>query len=96
LFFGTGPRQEVVDAAVGMTVDDFGDDVGEVGERIDTGEFASLDQRGDDRPMLAAAVRAGEERVLAVQRDGSDGALDHVGVDRDTALVEKAGQIIPA
>ena len=38
-----GPRQEFVDAAVGMATDDPGDDVGEVGERIDAGELAGFD-----------------------------------------------------
>ena len=87
---GVGPGQEVVDLAVGMAVDDPGDDVGDVGLRIDDVEFAGLDQRGDDRPVLAAAVGAGEERVLAIEGDGADGPLDDVGVDLDAAIVEEA------
>ena len=34
---GVGPGQELVDAAVGMAVDDLGDDVGEIGVRVDVG-----------------------------------------------------------
>ena len=82
--------------AVGMAVDDPGDDVGEVGLRIDAVELAGLDQRGDDRPVLAAAVGAGEESVLAVEGDGADGAFDDVGVDLDAAVVEEAGEAFPA
>jgi hypothetical protein len=78
-----------------MTVDDLCDDVGEVGVRFDAHEFAGLDQRGDDGPMLAAAVGAREERVFAVQRDRPDCAFDDVGVDLDTAVVEEAGQALP-
>jgi hypothetical protein len=52
-----------------MAVDDPGDDVGEVGLRIDATELAGLDQRGDDRPVLATAVGAGEECILPVQRN---------------------------
>ena len=37
-----GPRQELVDLALGMAVDDAGDDVGEVGLRVDGVELASL------------------------------------------------------
>ena len=85
-----GPGQQLVDPAVGMAVDDLGDDVGEIGLRIDAAEFAGLDQRGDDGPVLAAAVGAGEQRVLAVERDRSDAALDDVGVDLDAAVVEEA------
>ena len=44
-----GPGQKIVYLAVGMTVDDLGDDV-------DGTELAGLDQRGDDGPVLAAAV----------------------------------------
>ena len=93
---GIGPWQQIVDLAVGMAVDDLGDDVGEVGVRFDAEELAGLDQRGDDGPMLAAAVGAGEECVLAVQRDRPDRAFDDVGVDLDAAVVEEAGEPLPA
>ena len=56
---GIGPRQQVVDLAVGMVIDDLGDDVGEVGRWIDGVELTGFDQRGDDSPVLAAAVRTG-------------------------------------
>ena len=69
---GIGPGQELVDAAVGVAVDDAGDDVGEVGVRLDADELAGLDQRGDDRPVLGAAVGAGEERILAVEGERAD------------------------
>ena len=39
-----------------MALDDAGDDVGEVGVRLDADELAGFDQRSDHRPMLAAAV----------------------------------------
>ena len=79
-----------------MAVDDAGDDVGEVGLRIDAVELAGLDQRGDDGPVLAAAVGAGEEGILAVQRERPDGAFDDVVVDLDAAVVEEAGEALPA
>ena len=46
--------------------------------------------------MLAAAVGAGEERVLAVQGDRADRSFDDVAVDLDAAIVEEAGQPFPA
>ena len=88
--------QQIVDLAVRVTVDDLCDDVGEVDVRFDAREFAGLDQRGDDGPMLAAAVRASEECVFSVQSDRPDRAFDDVGVDLDTAVVEEAGQALPA
>lgn len=46
--------------------------------------------------MLTAAVGVGEERILSVQRNGADGALHHVGVDFDTAIIEEAREALPA
>ena len=53
---GIGPRQQVVDLAIEMAVDDPGDDVGEIGVRLGPAELAGFDERGDDRPVLAAAA----------------------------------------
>ena len=79
-----------------MPVDDLADHIGHVGGWIDAVEFTSLDQRSDDRPMLAAAVGTGEECILPVQRDWADAALHHIGIDLDAAVVEEAGETIPA
>lgn len=65
---GIGPRQEIVDAAVRVAIDDSGDDVGKIGLRFDAEKLAGLDQRGDDGPVLAATIGAGEESVLPVGR----------------------------
>ncbi len=63
--------------------------------RVHGVELAGLDQRGDDRPVGAALVAAGEERVLPVERDRPDAALDRVGVDLDAAVVEEAAKALP-
>ena len=78
-----------------MAVDDLGEHVGEIDERIDTAELAAFDERGDDRPVFSAAVGAGEERILAIKGDGSDRTLDRVGVDLNSAVVEEAGEALP-
>jgi hypothetical protein len=52
-----GPRQKLVEAAIGMAVDDLRDGFGKVGVGIDFGELAGLDQRGDHSPMLGPSVR---------------------------------------
>jgi hypothetical protein len=79
-----------------MAVDDAGDDIGEVGLRIDAAEFAGLDQRGDDRPVLGAAVGPGEERIFAIEGDGADRPFDDVGVDLDASVLEEAGEPLPS
>ncbi len=52
-------RQKLVDLAVEMAIDDLCECVREIGLRIDAAEFAGLYERGDDRPMFAAAIGAG-------------------------------------
>ena len=79
-----------------MAVDDFGEHVREVSFRIDAVELAGLDQRSDDSPMLGSAVRAGEKRIFPIERNGTDRALDDVGVDLYASVVDEARQAIPA
>ena len=55
-----GPCQAIVDLAVGVAVDDPGEQVGEVAERLDSIQFADFDQGGDDGSVLCAAVRSSE------------------------------------
>ena len=78
-----------------MIVDDFGDDVGEVGVRLDGVELAGFDQRRDDRPVLGPAVGSGEQSVLPIKGDRSDGPLDGIGVDLNTTVVEEQAQPLP-
>ena len=78
-----------------MAVDDLGDDVGEIGRRIDGVELTGFDQRGDDGPVLAAAVGTGEERILAVQRNRSDRSFDDVAIDLNAAVIEGSGLVLP-
>jgi hypothetical protein len=79
-----------------MAARDAREDVGEIGLRVNAVQLTSLDQRSEDGPMLAAAIRSGEERVLAIEGDRPDGALDDVGVDLDPAVIEEANKAIPA
>ena len=51
-----------------MAVDDLRENVCHVCLGIDAIDFAGFDERRDDRPVLAAAVRAGEERIFATTR----------------------------
>src|SRR6185436_17983229 len=79
-----------------MTCDDLCEHVAQIGLRIDAVHFASFDERGNDRPMLAATVGASEEMVLAAERDRTDRTLDDIGVDVDAAVIKEAGKTIPA
>lgn len=57
---------------------------------------SGLDQRGDDGPVLGAAIRSGEGGVLAGERERGDGTLDDVGVDLDAAVIDEQAQARPA
>src|SRR5262245_1065786 len=79
-----------------MTRDDPDEHVAQVSLRVDPVHLAGFDERGDDRPMLAAAVGAGEEMIFAPERDRPDCAFDDIGVDLDAAVVEEASKAVPA
>ena len=64
-----GPGHEVADGIGVMTSGEARERVGQPGRRIDAVEFAALDERGDDGPVVAAFVGAGEQGVFAVQRE---------------------------
>ena len=66
------PWHEFVDLAVEMAIDDLRQDIGEPGLGIDTVEFTSFHERGDDCAMLAAAVRTGKECVFAIEGNRAD------------------------
>ena len=65
-----------------MAGNDLCEHVAQIGLRIEAVHLASFDERGNDRPMLAAAVGAGEEVVLAAERGLADRALDDLASSR--------------
>src|SRR3954467_4026446 len=64
-----GPGQELVEAALGMTVDDAADHVGQVGPRLDADQLAGLDQGRDHRPVRGPTVRARKEGIAPVESE---------------------------
>ena len=68
----------------------------QIGVGLDVVELAGFDQRTQHGPSMAAAVAAGEEMILAAERDRPDCALDRVGVELDAAIMQEARQTIPA
>jgi hypothetical protein len=62
------PGQQIVDP-VDRVVGNAGEDVAQVGLRIEAVQGRGLDQGVEDRGPAAPGIRAGEEVVLAAQRD---------------------------
>ena len=52
-----------------MTVDDPGQDVGEIGKRVDVVELAGLYQRRDGSPVFRTTIRSGKQSVFATELD---------------------------
>lgn len=67
-------------------------DVLDVVEGADVNELAALDERIEERGTVGALEAAGEEPVLAADRDDAQLALGAIVVDGDAAIVHKALQ----
>ena len=67
-----GPWHEIINARGRPQIDQFGQNVLDIGLRINTIELAGLDQRGDGSPVGRALVAAGEQRILAGECDRTD------------------------
>lgn len=76
------PGQERVDLALFVAIDDGCWRGCQSGMRIDPGEFAGFDERGDDDPIFTSRIVSGEECALPVERDRADGALDSIVMER--------------
>ncbi|KFG89873.1 hypothetical protein BV98_002378 [Sphingobium herbicidovorans NBRC 16415] len=55
-----------MNAIGGMAVGERSEGLGQPVVWVDPAQLAVFDERGDDRPVVAAFVRAGEKRVLTV------------------------------
>jgi hypothetical protein len=79
-----------------VAVDDAGERVGQVSERIDVIQLTGFDQGGDGGPVLGTAVGACEQRIFPVECDRTDRTFDGVVVELDTAIIDEARQTLPA
>jgi len=72
------PGHQFVEPVSGMSVDHALKHVAEIGVGLDAIELRGSDEGTDDGPAVPTAVAAGEEVVLAPERNGPDGALHAV------------------
>lgn len=81
------PGKQFVDAIDRMTLADAVEDVRQPDLRVHFIELGGLEQRIHRRGPLAAAVRTGEQPVLAPDRDAAQRVLGKVVVDLEAAIV---------
>lgn len=89
------PGQQLIKAP-DWVASDAGEDVGEPCLRVDVVEAGGLDERVEDGGALTAAVRAAEQPCLPPERHAAERPLGGVVRDADPAIVEEAGERIPA
>jgi hypothetical protein len=75
---GPVPREHLIETVDWVVSGESREDIGEIGLWIDAVQFAGFDQRSEDCPLLATPVGICEQRVLAIEGERTDGALDGV------------------
>src|SRR6516162_7924450 len=90
-----GPGHEFVQTGGRPEIDQLGEDVGQIGLRLDAAELAGLDQRSDAGPVLRALIMPREQCILAIEDKRTDASLDDVGVKLDAAVVEEPREPVP-
>ena len=66
---GVSPGHKLAGALCGSEIDEFRQHIGEPGLRIDAVEFAGLKKRLHTRPVFSALIVAGEQAILAIERN---------------------------
>jgi hypothetical protein len=72
------PGHDLIEVLAEVSAGEALEGVGHPGERVDVVELGCLDKAGDDRPVVAAIVGAGEQGVLAVEGVNRRGILTPV------------------
>jgi hypothetical protein len=68
----------------------------EIGEWLDVVELGGGDEGADRRPAVGAPVGSGKQVILAAKRNGTNRALDGVGIKFDTSILEEVAKRVPA
>ena len=87
--------QQIVDRITVLAKDDAGEDVGQIGLRIDLEKFTLLDEASDRRPIFRDEIVTCEERIFSLESHRPHRAHDAVVVELEPAIVEEAVQAAP-
>ena len=61
--------EQIIDGICVAAQDDTGEDIGEVGLRVDTAQFARFDEAGEGRPVFSPQVMACVQGIFPLEGD---------------------------
>jgi transposase len=74
------PGHEFIKTRGRPEIDQLGENVGQVGLRLDAAKLASFDERSDTGPVLRALIMPRKKRVLSIENKRTDTPFDDVRV----------------
>ena len=89
------PGQQLVESIDWMSVDHALEHVMQVRVGFDVVHFGGLNERAERRPARPAAIRPGEQMILAPKCNRADRALDWIGVELDATVVQESREAMP-
>ena len=89
------PWHEVFDAALRVAVEDRTERGIDVVDRVNRGQLAGGDERGEHCPVLGTDFVPGEEGILSCEGDRPDLVFDRVGVELERAVFQEVDQAGP-
>ena len=90
------PRQQFAETVDRVSVDHPREHVTQISVGLDVIKLAGFDQRTEHSPSMTAAITAREEMILSSESNRLNRALDGVRVQFGAAVVQEAGQTMPA
>ncbi len=64
--------EQIIDRICVAAQNDTGEDVGEIGLRVDAAELAGFDEAGEGRPVFSSQVMACEQGIFPLEGKRSD------------------------
>src|SRR5262245_6614057 len=90
------PRQQFIEPIDRMPVDHALEHIMQVRVGLDVVHFGSLNERTERRPARSALIRSSEQMILSPECNRTDRALDRIGVELDTTIVQEPREAMPA
>ena len=84
------PWHQVFDAALRVAVEDRTERGVDILDRVNRGQLARCDQRGEHCPVLGTDFVPGKEGILPREGDRPDLVFDRVGVELERAVFQEA------